>query len=72
MNALFLFLATQPSHLKYFINNKSINKFHVTVKDYLRVLILNYTTFAVIRKMGPIKPVKHTGLVAVVTSTDRP
>ena len=36
------------------------------------VLTLNYTAVAVSGKMGPVKPVNHTGWMAVVTPTDRP
>ena len=36
------------------------------------VLTLDYTTIAVIGKVGPVKPVNHTSWVTVITPTDRP
>ena len=49
-----------------------VYNFNVTVKKYLFVLALDYTTVAVNGKVGPVKPVNHTSWVAVVTPTDRP
>ena len=39
---------------------------------YFLALALDYTAVAVSWKVGPLKPVNHTSLVAVVTPTDRP
>ena len=49
-----------------------VYKFNVTVDLYLHVLALDYTAAAVAvsGKVGPVKPVNHTSLVAVVTPTD--
>ena len=38
----------------------------------MQALVLDYTAVAVNGKLGPVKPVNHTSLVAVVTPTDRP
>ena len=38
----------------------------------MNVLVLDYTAVAASGKVGPVKPVNHTGWVALVTPTDRP
>ena len=72
MNVIFLFLATQPYHLKYLLNDKFIYNLHVTVKEYLRVFSLDHIAVAMSWKVGPVKLVNHTSWVAIVTPTDRP
>ena len=72
MNAIFPFLARQPYHRKYILNDIFIINFHVAVKEYLRVLNLDYTVVAVSGKVRPVKPVNHISRMAVVTPADRP
>ena len=46
--------------------------FSVTIKSYLHVLALDYTTVAVSGKIVPVTPSNPSSWVAVVTPTDRP
>ena len=64
-------LLTQLCQLKI-VHMLYVYNFNVTLKSYLHVLALDYTTVAVIWKVSPVKPVNHTSWMTVVTPSDRP
>ena len=49
-----------------------LNVFKCYMFTTLMSLVLDYTAVAVSGKVGPVKPINHTSLVAAITQTDRP